>query len=218
MISLFIDTSYKLQLGLEKDDVFSHAEMSEPHSARVSSSVHWEIHQLLEKYQTLFSEIDSLIFCIGPGFYTGLRVSLGLANHFSLLNKKVYFYEFHKLPFYCGFQHYIWCAKAYRGEYFLAEVSPEGVTTKLLSALDLKHWGEENKKELANSVAFYPSPEAFDPVLQEMSSFFREIRCLEKAGLENYFRIKPFVKEWTPLQDVFYFREREVEFKPSQKE
>ena len=76
---LFVDTTDKITFGL-LDDQFQWKEYFYDPKMVISTKIHLLIHEVLKKYELTFSDLNSIIYCAGPGSYTGMRVSEGISQ------------------------------------------------------------------------------------------------------------------------------------------
>ena len=101
MYSLFIDTSYKwLALCIMKDDEVI-ASYFEECFKKQSEKIFIELDNLFKKANVDRNLIDALYITIGPGSYTGVRISLTLAKVLCEI-KKIKLYTISSLRLYAN--------------------------------------------------------------------------------------------------------------------
>ncbi|MDD0852399.1 hypothetical protein HBN50_04785 [Halobacteriovorax sp. GB3] len=115
---LFLDTSKDLTIGLLCSKG-SWLEFKTYSGVKSSQIIHAEIDEILLAADLDISKIDGIISAAGPGSYTGMRVSEGLAQVLSWQGIPVFgFYHF-ELPQIFGEKEGLWVARAFKGEYFI---------------------------------------------------------------------------------------------------
>lgn len=118
MYSLFLDTSHNIKIGLLNSD-FSWIDYIEEETKQASSVLHSIIYNLLEKNNIAIKDLEHVFTIKGPGSYTGLRLSEGIANIFEMSGIKtrgVYQFE---VPFMVGFNKGQWASSAFKKQVFI---------------------------------------------------------------------------------------------------
>lgn len=128
---LFIDTTKDFTVGLLNDD-FKWCEYEYFENSKGSALIHKCIYDQLEKQKKNISEIKALIQVAGPGSYTGMRVSEGIAQVFKWQNFKTYSFYHYDVPKLLGHQEGTWFANAFKGEYFLFQWKNEEESKTLI--------------------------------------------------------------------------------------
>ena len=67
------------EIGLYKDQE-RHAYKTWEAHRQLSSTIHTEIHKLLESKDKDWQDVEGIVFFIGPGSFTGLRIGAAVAN------------------------------------------------------------------------------------------------------------------------------------------
>ena len=94
MAYLFLDTSQGLTVGVLNDD-FTWKEYMTSEESKSSGRIHKDIDDILKKTNCLWDNLLGIIISSGPGSYTGMRVSEGLAQILELESHHIYsFYHF----------------------------------------------------------------------------------------------------------------------------
>ena len=117
---LFIDTTEMVTFGL-LDENFRWKEYFFDPKATVSTKLHSLIFQMLEKNEMEFLDLTSVIYCAGPGSYTGMRVAEGFAKIVEWQEIETYSFYHYEVPQMCGNKSGIWFANAFKGETFIYE-------------------------------------------------------------------------------------------------
>lgn len=128
---LFIDTTEKITLGLI-DKNFKWIEYINEDLNSISSLIHKYIFDLLEKHSTDINKISGLIYCAGPGSYTGMRVSEGLASILHWQGLKTYTFYHYEIPWLCNIREGQWISKAFKQEFFVYNWNGEKSSYKLV--------------------------------------------------------------------------------------
>lgn len=205
MTTLFIDTTYDITLGL-MDDAMRWMDFRRFQSAKASATLQVETHKLLNDYNVEPKKLHNLVTVAGPGFYTGLRFSEGMANVFEFFNVSHLSFYSYEVPKWCGVKSGVWMTKAYRGEYFFHHWDESGSQNVLITSLEL----EEYLKPLKH--LFIHSDTALDEksktLIQKSESSIELIRTNSSVIFSHVLNNK--IKE-----ESFYFRAPEDEFKVS---
>ncbi|HLW58116.1 MAG TPA: hypothetical protein VKY27_12050 [Bacteriovoracaceae bacterium] len=122
MAYLFVDSTYDLTLGLLKDN-FSWAKYVHFPNQKASEILQIEVLKMCSEFNVEVPNLTSVIHIAGPGFYTGLRLSEGFVDVLKFSGIKSYsYYTYDILPL-LGVNSGLWITKAYRGEYFIHDLS-----------------------------------------------------------------------------------------------
>ena len=91
MYTILLDSSnINLSVGVAKDGALL-KEISYEAWQQQSEYMILEINKLLEEFSVTYKDIDSIVVGIGPGSYTGVRISITIAKTMALAcNAKVY--------------------------------------------------------------------------------------------------------------------------------
>ena len=115
---LYLDTTHGIQLGLLNNQ-YDWIEINNLGELKSSAVIHAYINDLLVKYNQEILDISSLVYCAGPGSYTGMRVSEGIAQIFEMAQIKLYSFYHFEIPQIYGNQHGKWLDHAFKGEIFI---------------------------------------------------------------------------------------------------
>jgi len=205
MTVFFIDSSYDLTWALIENKETFHLHNSV--EKKLSKNFHFEVFQKLSLMNISFQkDIDSILYCAGPGFYTGLRVSQVFSDLSGV--KNLYNYFSYEVPFILGEQKYIWMTKAYRGEYFIYKFEKSQGVKILVS----------EKDDVTNLVEGFKvfAPDYF---ILNQDNFLNKINA-EIFSIQYSFdllmEILNYSKKEKSRHNLYYFRLPEEEFKVSQ--
>ncbi|WP_417337330.1 hypothetical protein [Halobacteriovorax marinus] len=204
MAYLFIDTSDHLVLGL-LDENYRWLDFVETEDKKSSASIHSHVYSLLEKRNLKIKEVQGLFQVAGPGSYTGMRISEGMAQVLEWQDIPIYSFYHFSVPFILGIERGAWVSKAFKGEIFLYEWRGEKVEKSLHSEKDLGSLQEKLSPELGE---FWTH---FDGVIDQIS---RSSAQLIKEKPEEVFS---YVAESQLREKPFYYRSLENEFHVSNK-
>jgi tRNA threonylcarbamoyladenosine biosynthesis protein TsaB len=201
---LYVDTTYDITLGLLGED-FQWLGFKHFHGQKVSSVLQLETYHLCQQNNLLPHQLESLIFVAGPGFYTGLRLSEGLADVFSFFGIPAYSFYTHELPRVFGIDSGVWITKAYRGEYFIYNWNKNSQSSQLISAQSLSDYATETE-------VFIHSESALDEMLRV--HFPNRISTHEMLHQSPEPLVSWVLAEKT-RRESYYFRAPEDEFRVS---
>lgn len=131
MHSLYVDSTSGLVIGL-LDSTFSWVEYIELSESKPSEIIHHEVFNLLKRHNLNLKDTRCFVSS-GPGSYTGMRLSEGLAQIFELGNMKVYSFYHFDVPKFVGFPEGFWVTNAFKGEVFVYTWKGESVEKQLVS-------------------------------------------------------------------------------------
>lgn len=187
MSYLFLDSSNGLTLGLLNDEL-SWVELRELETKKTSDVVHGEIIDLLSKYNLELSKLDAVIMMAGPGSYTGMRVSEGIAQVLEFEGIKVYSFHSFRIPKLLGLDELIWVYPAFKREIFKLE---KGEST-LLSLNEFETLRDTCGDKLAthgdSSISEYCSVNTLETLKNNPSSIFSIVVSSEFRDAPHYFR------------------------------
>lgn len=190
---LFIDTTEKITLGLI-DKNFNWIEYISEDLKSISSLIHKYIFDLLKSHSTDINEISGLIYCAGPGSYTGMRVSEGLASILNWQGLKTYTFFHYEVPKLCNIDKGYWISKAFKKELFQYEWNGTKSSYKLIK--------EDSFLSPSDGELFCKNS------LFAASDFKYTDQLLEKFP-EKIFKK---VIERNNVDEIFYYRALEAEF------
>jgi tRNA threonylcarbamoyladenosine biosynthesis protein TsaB len=114
--SLFLDSTSGLIVGL-MDFQFNWIEYKSLDEKKPSEIIHFEIYSLVKKHNLELKDMR-LFISSGPGSYTGMRLSEGLAQVFELSFIPVFSFYHFDIPKYCGIANGFWVTNAFKGQLF----------------------------------------------------------------------------------------------------
>lgn len=190
MHSIYIDTTFNLIIGLL--DVNKHwIEYLTFEDKKPSDKIHFEVYQLLEKYNLNINEIR-FFFANGPGSYTGMRLSEGFAKVLELSNIETYsFYHFEILEL-LNLHDSFWATNAFKNEIFVFEFGNAINKVKLLSPNEFVEYKEKNKKgyTLDKGAKFFENFISSNDLIKDNSEIlFNTIQKNKMRKAPYYFRI-----------------------------
>ena len=189
--SLFLDTSYGITLGLLDRD-YRWLEFEVLEGQKSSEIIHDKINIFLEKHQVDIQSIDIFVLS-GPGSYTGLRVSQGIAQIFELNGAKVYSFDIFKVGIILS-EHIEagmkWIFPAFKSELYIRDVT-------------------QDEGELVDE-----SAELLDKYITHGSNKFDALSKLNSRQLIKDYAPRVFseVKNRSLRDEIFYFRTLDKEF------
>ncbi len=204
---LYIDTTDHIIVGLLSDE-FQWLEYHEEKSIKRSSNeLHHTIYKILEKHELKFSKLRGFLFAAGPGSYTGMRLSEGIAQICEWQGIRVNSFYHVDVPHLLKSEEGVWFSKAFKGEYFFYE------------------WkrASENKSRLLNEEDFIQELKKFDGA--NIYTNFEDKKLLQNLDIDigitsTAHDIRKFPRKF--FQEVvdgnlrfppLYYRSEESEFK-----
>lgn len=196
---LFLDSSLDINIGI-LDSSLTWKYFETIANRKGSSVLHSIIFNVLKEAQMSLSAIESLIVANGPGSYTGIRLSEGIAQILALENIPCYSFYHFEVPHFCGFDHYKFYANAFKGEVFEYAYESEAPNLAMI------------KKESFDSMSFdadnlfHINGELHDKYLESTATMIKNNpKSVFSKVLERGKHFEPY-----------YFRSAEKEFKPTQ--
>jgi len=135
MSTLFIDTTKFITIGLLDSD-FRWLDYSRFDELKASAAVHFKIYEILKKYNLQIEELEQIIYMAGPGSYTGMRVSEGMADIFKMAKIPVYSFYHFQVPNMLNIKSGVWKSDAFKKEVFLYSWNSDGHSQKLIKKED----------------------------------------------------------------------------------
>ena len=130
--SLYIDTSKQLIIGL-LNSFWEFAHLEKFSDTKNSAVLYRKIFDILESYNVKPLQLKAFIHAAGPGSYTGIRLSWGMADIFQWHGIESYgFYHF-EVPSYLGVREGSWIANAFKREVFCYSWKDNEKTSCLIS-------------------------------------------------------------------------------------
>lgn len=191
---LFLDTTHLLRLGLFDLNKNEWVDYKLIDTKKTSDCIHYEIHQLCNHHNITPIAIEEILYCAGPGTYTGMRVAEGIANIFELQGTKIFsFFQF-EVPFLLDLKNMVWVANAYKGELFLCDYHSDRYSSTLIKK-------DEFKRD-SGKVYYGIEDDIEGPLINTPHLFY-----------ENASLLIPLLRKRGSRQDLFYYRSIESEFK-----
>lgn len=203
MATLFIDSTYDITLGLLDPDGkwLSFEKFS---GKKASSILQKEAWNMLSAAGFKPKELEAVVTVAGPGFYTGLRLSEGLADVFKFFGIPHFSFYSYDIPRLVGVSNGVWMTKAYRGEFFFHRWDEDSTQNDLLTTKDFPEYAARIGEVFIHSEA------AVDDLirehLQKRTSTFDLLRDQSVKIFSQVIGSKNF-------EESFYFRAPEDEFK-----
>jgi tRNA threonylcarbamoyladenosine biosynthesis protein TsaB len=208
MKSLFVDTTDHFSIGLLSSD-WEWIDYS--YSTEIKSSagkVHSFIHNLLEEHGLTMRDIKRIFFLNGPGSYTGVRVSEGMAQVFSWLSLETFSFYHHDVPKLLGTKKGHFVTPAFKKEVFSFSWDEEEEKQELVGEEDLESYIKSN--DLIECPYFFIKPSSLNNASQK-SEVIYTTDLIKKYSKEIFPKV--FGKKLR--RKPFYFRSLEKEFRPS---
>lgn len=115
---LYLDTSENLTLALF-DSSYKLVDLREVESKKTSLILQSCLNDLLRTVNVNLLELDAIIFCAGPGSYTGMRVGQGFVDICKWQGVKVYSFYHFMIPKILGYAEGVWVSSAFKGQDFI---------------------------------------------------------------------------------------------------
>ncbi|RLA64681.1 MAG: hypothetical protein DRQ88_07220 [Epsilonproteobacteria bacterium] len=130
MSYLYIDSSKYLVLGLLDSD-FKWIDFNEVKDVKTSAHIHKDIYEMLEKHNLELDKLSGIFVVSGPGSYTGVRVSEGLAQVLEWQKIPIYSFNHFQIPEFLDESSWAFVSKAFKGEFFTYEKNGKTSLNKL---------------------------------------------------------------------------------------
>lgn len=131
MTKLFIDTTKYITIGLLDKD-YNWLSYNLFKDLKASAAIHYKVQIELKKFDIEINELDEVIFMSGPGSYTGMRVSAGIAQVLNFSGIKTYSAYHYDIPRIMGEQRGVWLGDAFKNEYFAFSWNEEKSKAQLI--------------------------------------------------------------------------------------
>ena len=197
MSYLLVDTGQGLTLGLA-DKKWKWKEFVRTQTTKNSNILYAKINDILTKEGIAPQELSGLIIGSGPGSYTGVRLSEGLAQVWEWAGVETYSYYHFELPYLCNHSSGLWYSKAFKGEMFCHHWEGEKVEQKLVT--------EDEFYQLANTSTLFTLEFDSEDIVSTVDLLEKQPDVLLPKIWERKKRLGPF-----------YYRTPEKEFRPSMK-
>lgn len=192
---LYVDSTTNLTIGLINTD-FSLVDYKYIEAKKSSLIIQSETFNILQARDLKLLEISGIIYCAGPGSYTGMRVSQGLVDICESAGIKVYSFYHFEVPRLLGIKSGGFWADAFKKEYFWTSWVDEDQTIELISSDQL-----EKKKENTQKVFCAHQKEARDEL---------QTHKLIESNAKDFFKTVIESNHRVPL---YYYRPLEKEFR-----
>lgn len=194
MSYLFLDTSSFLVAGILNEN-FKWDDYAQTDIVKSSGHVHSLLNDLLIRNNLSWNKLKGLIVSSGPGSYTGMRVSEGIAQVLEIDKLPIFsFYHFEIMKM-IG-KNGVWVSEAFKGEYFFYDSKTEASELLSLEALILRISQRDDVYALNSEVRGVDSP-------------FKSTLDLLK---DNSTKIFSDIVETLKRREPFYYRPENVEF------
>ena len=188
MAYVFIDTTKNLTIGLLCKE-FNWLSYNYYENSKSSQIVHFEIYNLLKKFDVSLLDLKCLFYAAGPGSYTGMRVSEGISQMFKLSGLNVYSFYHYNIPSIMGVPKGRWFSNAFKNECFIHNWNMGQKNQNLISHEDFKVFADDFSY-------FIDSENSTDLII--------------KNNPKDFFRL---VYESKSQESTYYYREISDEFK-----
>lgn len=189
MTTLFIDTTKYITVGLLDKDL-NWLGYSFYKELKASAAIHFKIDSLLKAHDLSIQEVDQIIYMAGPGSYTGMRVSAGIAQVFDFSGLKTYSIFHYEIPQILDIKEGHWYSDAFKKEDFLYTWNSEETKSELISK-------DKNSKNEGFYTAFnFEKPSLSTDIM---------IRDNSKDIFSHILKTKP-------KRELYYYRPLEKEF------
>lgn len=195
MATLYINSCQNLQIGLWEDREWKFLE--DYTSKKSSEWFHSEIYQILKKNNLKLPSLKEIVWCAGPGSYTGLRMVSGTVETLSWLGVPTYAFYAYEIGKILGYQKGIFCSFAFKGEYFIYR------------------WdGEHESQEFANTP---PSETAFWTLSEIQGVDINKQNIISTTIRKEFSKVRDWsIKSGSAPKQIFYYRPPEKEFRITQ--
>ena len=209
MTTLYIDSSFGIGHGLLNSG-HELLEFSFIDEKKQSSVIHKLIFEMLKRHGKSAKDLKNILITAGPGSYTGMRLASGISDIFEWQGVKVNSFYHFDVPALMGESKYVWLAKAFKGETF-CYIYDQGDNRKV----------RFNEKDTAQVL------KEFVEAGHTLYTFNLDSLGLDSLGQlpikdyknleQNLAKICKSIIESDKVEELYYFRSIEEEFKPSQK-
>lgn len=191
---LYLDTSEDLTLAIINSD-YKLIELSEIETKKTSLILQSSIDELMHKHKVTFSNLEGIIFCAGPGSYTGMRVGQGFVDICRWQGIKTYSFYHFQIPKILKIAKGHWISTAFKGEDFIFSWDQQSENQSLIRS-------SESLSLVSGEL--YSRHSTFN---EQSSISTQELLKIHTKEIIEYVVEKNFQK---PL---FYYRPLEAEFK-----
>ncbi len=201
MPSLYLDTSHVISIGLLNEQ-FEFIDYQTIQDKKSGTRVHVILDDFFKKHKFDVKAIKNWFVLAGPGSYTGMRVSEGIAQILELEQIPIYSFYTYQISEFSGALSGQWLTSAFRGQVFVYSWGPTYKTSELN---DLKSFTPRN----ASEVYFHGD---LPKELQRLKTEHHDTNVLIQQNSQVIFKT---VKELGLRHLPQYFRLAEQEFIPN---
>ncbi len=144
MPHFYLDTSHVISMGLLNEQ-FEFIDFQTINDKKSGTRAHLIIDEFLKKHELEVKSIKSWFVLAGPGSYTGMRVSEGIAQILELEKLTVYSMYAYQIPEFAGMLHGQWITSAFKGQLFVYSWSESNKQSELK---DLKDFAVSKPSEI----------------------------------------------------------------------
>lgn len=153
-----------------------------------SEIIHFEIFNLLKKYDLKLSGIQCFVSS-GPGSYTGMRLSEGVAQIFELSHIPVYSFYHFDVPRLCDVSTGFWITNAFKGQIFSYNWIGDEVQKHLINKETFVIENEKSGFTLDHSDPLFVNlVTTKDLIKNKAPEIFSKVRAQELRKAPYYFR------------------------------
>ena len=196
MSAIYLDTTKNMTIGL-LDGNLSWIKLQSFDDFKSTEGLHLKLLEMLNESGLKIEEINTLFSAAGPGSYTGMRVSEGIAQILKWQGIKTNSFYHFQVPEILGIKKYAFICKAFKGEFFLKDTQKE----ILLNLKDLSQVVAEYKELGVELFTHYPDI--------DFPNFSLTTDLISLQGREIF----SYIVRENMLKGPFYFRSLEKEFK-----
>ncbi|MDH5580688.1 MAG: hypothetical protein OEY33_02175 [Bdellovibrionales bacterium] len=197
---LYIDTTFQINVGILNSN-FYWSNLTHVSDKKSSALLHTLIHENLEALDIDVKELAGVFAVAGPGSYTGVRLSEGLAQVFDWQKIPTYSFYHFEVPYLSQIaEEGIFISKAFKGEFFAYQWSGDKNKMNLFPLSDLESFMASN-----------PGP--FFTHFEEDLKLNKKIQSTQQLIIDSPARIFEKVKKLNLRQRPFYYRPLDKEFK-----
>lgn len=187
----YLDTTNGLTIGLLNENfewlIFENSEEKKP-----SEVIHKKLNDISIKFNVEITE-STLITVAGPGSYTGMRLSEGLAHILKICGTKVVSLLHFEVPFLVGIKNGLWVTNAFKNQFFVFE------------------WKEnENRNYLVDANDMNFSKDVFSNMQLPL---FKNVQLTTELIKNNPALVLGFAVKRGQFLGAYYFRTLDEEFK-----
>jgi tRNA threonylcarbamoyladenosine biosynthesis protein TsaB len=198
MTAIYLDTTKNMTIGL-LDGKYNWIQLQSFDDFKSTEGLHLKLLEMLNDSGLKIEEINTLFSAAGPGSYTGMRVSEGIAQILQWQGIKTNSFYHFQIPQILGIKKYAFICKAFKGEFFLKDDQKE----ILLNLNDLARVVSEYKELGVELFTHYPD--------KDFPNFSLTTDLISLKGKEIF----SYIVRENMLNGPFYFRSLEKEFKVS---